>query len=89
MILTKTEAKKILQRDFIPGGGTVDVSKVKFQRTKEHEVFRCGCKVGNDSQSGPLYCGDIAEFVAPVEDGIVAVCERCARRLPKESFVEE
>ncbi len=58
----------------------VDLTQLKFKRTLENEVYRCCMQVGYDWQSGPIYCGDIAEYVSPSVEGnlryIAALCER-------------
>jgi len=78
MTMTKTEAKNLLKRDFIPGGKNVssdELKQLEFRRTTENEVFQCCVQTGRDVQSGPGYCGDIAEFVAFFDDGrMVAMC---------------
>lgn len=99
MELTKSLAKQIGRGNFIPDGPSIDVTKLTFRRTAEHEVFPCSFTVGNDIQSGPLYCGDVAEFIATAEHskteggkrvmGIVTVCSRCSRKLPRHVFAPE
>jgi hypothetical protein len=74
--MTKGFAQQ-LQRDFIPGGGLLspeEVGSLVFRRTTASELFQCCVSVGEDIQSGPLYCGRIAEWVAPHRDGSVALC---------------
>jgi hypothetical protein len=80
MELTKTYAKE-LQKDFIPGGEKVNPKDLIFERTLEFEVFQCCVSTGNDPQSGPIYCGRVADYVAMVDDThAVAACSRHARR---------
>lgn len=93
MELTKEVAKKLLKRDFIPGGEPVDIRTLKFRKTKEHEVYRCCAPTGHDPQSGPYYCGEVAELVAFIEkDGrivsVVGVCNR-QHKLPDGVIVEQ
>jgi hypothetical protein len=77
MYLTKSIARSILRADFIPNGGHVDVRTLQFRRTSETEIFRCCKRVAHDPQSGPIFCGHVAEFVARVDDSkVVALCER-------------
>lgn len=76
-MLTKATAAK-LRGDFIPGGKMVDINILRFRRTNDTEVFRCCRQTQNDLQSGPIFCGDIAEFIARTADGIAALCERHA-----------
>ena len=75
MALSKEQAKQ-LQRDFIPGGGPVDINTLRFRHTLSDEIYQCCKKTGNDPQSGPIYCGDVAEYIARTENGLVACCER-------------
>ena len=76
MELTKDTARKIRQRDFIPGGEPVDIKDLHFRETRQEEVFYCCRKVGHDPQSGPMFCGDISEYVAFTTDGYVGCCKR-------------
>ena len=79
----KSEAKNPVEqmRDYIPGGKSVAVSSLMFRRTYEHEVHLCGARTGNDIQSGPYYCGAIADWVASTSDGLAAVCSKHGDRL--------
>jgi hypothetical protein len=81
--MNKSEVKKLVEqmRDYIPGGKPVDVQSLTFRRTHEHEVLLCGTRTGHDIQSGPFYCGAVADWFAPVPEGAVAVCDRHAKRL--------
>ena len=74
----KSEAKKLVERmrDYIPKGKPVAVSSLTFRRMHEHELHLCGARTGNDIQSGPYYCGAIADWVSSTSDGLAAVCER-------------
>jgi len=89
MELTKEKAQKFIEDDFIPNGRVVDINDLRFRKTTEHEVFRCCAQTGSDSQSGPFYCGEIAEWVAifPAEDPkkiwILALCGK-GRHKPSE-----
>ena len=83
MVLAKEEAKKIRQGDFIPDGDSVDIRTLRFRKTREDEVFQCCRHVGYDPQSGPMYCGDIAEYVAYKDSKFVATCDRPRHRPPK------
>lgn len=78
MGLSKQEAKGLIREDFIPGGPRIcDVSKLRFRRTREDEVYQCCLKTSDDPQSGPIFCGEIAEYLAQVGNvGIVCLCER-------------
>lgn len=79
--MQKSEAKKLVERmrDYIPGGKPVNVRSLIFRRTHEHEVLLCGTKTGNDLQSGPYYCGAVADWAVVTGDGgTAAVCDRHA-----------
>lgn len=82
--MLKADAKKLLAqtRDYIPGGKPVaDIAALTFRRTSEHEVLLCGTQTGNDIQSGPFYCGAIADWVAVTTNGTAAVCGRHADKI--------
>jgi hypothetical protein len=83
MPATKTESKELLKEDYIPGGKRIDITNIEFRRTEEHEVFRCCAITGNDVQSGPFYCGSIAEWVCETDDGIVCVARGVTTLLKK------
>jgi hypothetical protein len=79
MELTK-EAIRSFSREFFPRGKTVKTCDWNFRRTEEDEIYRCCLSIGSDSQSGPFFCGKVADYVAfPEEDGAVvgaaALCE--------------
>jgi hypothetical protein len=80
--VNKSEAKKLVEkmRDYIPGGARVaDVKALTFRRTREDEVILCGAQTGDDLQSGPCFCGKIAEWVARTSGGVAAICDRHAK----------
>ena len=80
-MLTKSEAKALRHMDYIPNGKKVDIRKLHFRETEEHEVFFCAAQTGNDIQSGPIYCGDVADWISHTQDGGVAcLCNRHANR---------
>lgn len=79
-----------MEGDYVPKGRSVSEKEFKtleFRRTREDEVGRCACSWSNDTQSGPMYCGKLAEVIAVVNGkGSVPVstlylCERCRKRL--------
>ena len=73
-MLTKSAARR-LQRDYIPDGKLVDINTLKFRRTREDEVYQCCYPTAYDPQSGNIYCGGIAEWVANVDGGgVVCLC---------------
>lgn len=86
--MNKIAARK-LQEEFIPTGPAADISTLTFRRTKNTEIFRCAVATGTDIQSGPFYCGRIAEFVAFVErDGeqfSIALCGIGSHRPPRST----
>lgn len=88
--MTKTEARALKRAfaDYVPRGGkplTQDqIGKLVFRATLEHEIYHCGTQTGDDIQSGPYYCGDIADFVAPAPvpgGGVVALCGKHKRKI--------
>jgi len=74
-MLTKDQARK-LRGDYIPTGKPVDIRTLRFRKTKDHEILLCCRPTSNDIQSGPIYCGDVSEFVAENDEGYVALCMR-------------
>ena len=81
--MLKSEAKKLAEqmRDYIPGGKPVDVVSLTFRRTYDHEVLLCGTRTGHDIQSGPFYCGAIADWAAEANGGVAPICDRHARKI--------
>ena len=75
MQMTKEDARRIKEPDFIPDGKSVDINTLRFRRTGSTEILRCCCQTSYDIQSGPIYCGGIAEYIAPTKGGAVALCE--------------
>ena len=57
-----------------------EFKKLKFRKTNEDEIFWCGVKIAEDSQSGPIYCGEVAEYIALTES--IAACS-CKKHPPK------
>ncbi|MDD3498200.1 MAG: hypothetical protein PHH24_01685 [Candidatus Moranbacteria bacterium] len=85
--MTKGMAKELLRGDFVPNGYIINLDALEFRRTKDDEVYRCCESTGGyDPQSGPFYCGEIAEIVAFCENngipGYVGICEKCMRKAP-------
>jgi len=78
---------KDLQGDYIPGGLPVDlIDCTDWRRTAKDEIRRCCCTLGDDIQSGPIFCGDIADFVATSPRGcLVALCETHTPRRYREA----
>jgi len=74
-MLDKLKAQQ-LQKDFVPGGKRVMLGEVEFRPTRPDEVYQCCVQVGTDyPQSGPIYCGRVAEYVSTDPDGsYVALC---------------
>lgn len=86
-MLTKTAARTLQKnlRDYIPKGKALtrgQIAQLVFRETTEFEIYHCGTRTGHDIQSGPYYCGAIADFVAPAPDGgLVAICGPHKRRM--------
>lgn len=81
MLLSKRDienAKSFLKKDFVPNGKSVKIDTLTFRRTKDYEAYHCCRQRGYDIQSGPTFCGDLAEYIAFAEDGsgVVALCKR-------------
>lgn len=73
------ELAKSLQKDYIPKGrklSTEEQDSLMFRPTKVDEVYQCVCPTSYDPQSGRIYCGQVADFIASVTGGIVPVCKR-------------
>ena len=86
---TKTDIKNLLKRDYIPRGRAVtdeEFRKMKFRKTEEDEVYQCARQSSYDIQSGPIYCGELAEWIGKTESGVVCLCER--HRPPKNQREE-
>jgi len=69
---------KSLQGDYAPGGTPVATDECTHWRMiGDNEVERCGRLIGYDVQSGPVYCGDVADFGATAPNGEpVFICAR-------------
>lgn len=78
MLFSKENARKLLRGDFIPGDGRVkDTKNLKWRKTEDFEVHQCCIVVGHDIQSGPGYCGGIADWIAETKPGMyMSVCNR-------------
>lgn len=79
MQMTKEAVRKLQKGDFIPNGARLtekDLQELKFRKTHRTEIQRCAMAIGNDSQSGLLYCGDVADYVAKTKTGILCLCEK-------------
>lgn len=82
--MTKTQVRELIRefdRGFIPmSGGLAAHGSQTVENVRHTEgLERCCARVGDDDQSGPIYCGDLADFVADVKghEGVrVALC-RC------------
>ena len=57
--------ERMTKPDFIPGGGYSN--KYKNLRPAEPGM-RCCCQTANDIQSGPIFCGDPADWMADADD---------------------
>lgn len=84
--MTKRQAKKLVRRDFIPGGPRVDLKDLQWRGTHDYEILQCCFKTGYDTQSGPFYCGDIADYVSFFDDGsYVGACDLHYGRFKKKA----
>jgi len=66
--------ERMTRPDYIPGGKSV--SKVKDLRPSDPGA-RCCCQTSYDIQSGPIFCGEPADWMADAADGqqgTAAVC---------------
>jgi hypothetical protein len=82
--VNKLEAKALVEkmRDYIPGGKPVDASRLIFRPTSNAgDVHLCGVQTGTDIQSGPFFCGKVADWIAQTASGVVAICEGHGRRI--------
>ena len=90
-MLTKTQIKQmqeLMKPDYIPNGKSrIYLGDLKFRRTQEHEVCRCAAMTGDDIQSGPIYCGKLAEWIHECEDG--SFIASCDKHTPKRNREEE
>lgn len=87
------ELAKQLQEPFTPKGPSIAPEDLTTWRvTGPHDVYRCCRMIGHDVQSGPMHCGDIADFVADgTEKGYhLAYCRyHVPRRCRKQAEAEE
>ncbi len=75
-MMTKQEARE-LQRDYLPNGGHVDretVRKLVFRAAGPNEIYRCGMQSSYDPQSGPIFCGAVADYIAPLDKPTQVLC---------------
>lgn len=66
--MRKEEAKKLKRGDYIPPGPREriyfeELKNWSFRETGEFEILQCNQPVGSDIQSGPIYCGEIVDYV--------------------------
>lgn len=80
--MNKTLAKS-LQGDFVPDGTSefiIERGKTDWKELSEDQVHRCCTQTSYDVQSGPIYCGNIADYFTIVgNDEIVTVCKKHAK----------
>jgi hypothetical protein len=76
--------------DYIPKGGLCRGVR-NVRAAGDGDVLRCGAQVGDDPQSGPIYCGDRASWIGnDVATGLlVCVCARHEKRLRKLAVAQE
>ena len=87
-VLTKSliKAANAFREDWVPkekGEIIPDPKALKWRTTEEWEVYHCAIVTGNDIQSGPIYCGQLCEYIHITEDQkkYIAVCELHYQRL--------
>jgi hypothetical protein len=65
-VISRSEAKEFTRqaKDYIPGGAIVkEPDKLVWRRLEDHEeVSFCCVQTGYDLQSGPMYCGAVADW---------------------------
>lgn len=89
--MTKAEAERAqraLKEDYVPKGKPVRIKDLTFRKLKDDEpVYQCCKPTAHDIQSGPIFCGKIASYIAFVsaENGYVFLCEN--HPPPKENIV--
>lgn len=67
------DVSKFLEGDYIPGGAKLDNLDRLYGRQPATGLERCGVQTGDDLQSGPMYCGDLAVATYRL-DGIPGAC---------------
>ncbi len=82
--MTREEIKALIKdfkRDWIPSSDGLNgkhICRDKIINVRPAQrLERCCHITGTDDQSGPIYCGDLADYIADVvgiEGVIVAVC---------------
>lgn len=81
--LSSKDRAERLQHEFIPRGEAVELGKLSFGFTLDDEIYRCCVQTSRDPQSGPIYCGAVAEFVALIEHDYVGLCGKRGHVPPK------
>ncbi len=89
-MITKELARQ-LQRDYVPNGRAVNIEDFqgRWRRTRDGEILQCGRSRSYDLQSGPIYCGRVAEYVAEMGDDQLILCKRCGASLGVDKEVKE
>ena len=84
--MANSHLKSILKtmRDYVPKGRIVtpdEVRKAPWREVEDGEICYCHQRVANDIQSGPIYCGDLADFTADFPDNhCLSFCARHFRQ---------
>ncbi len=90
-LMNLKELIKEFDTSFVPNGRMLtkeELKIIKYRRTKNDEIYRCGAIVGDDwPQSGPIYCGRVADWISEIEDGKLCLCER--HKPPKHQRTEK
>ncbi len=84
MIILSGTKSSLFFRNFVPQGPEFKTKDLAFRPVTEEEFFACCRSVGNDWQTGAIYCGNIASHVAEVPGGRVSLC----REHPTEKNAE-
>jgi len=79
------EVDAMTRGDYIPGGKRA-ASAANLRPAPAG--LRCGARTGDDTQSGPIYCGAPATLMGDSEGGVACACARhepILRRLATEA----
>lgn len=89
MELTKTLAKQIENKDFIPDGKRLKFEDIEgWRETTEYEILYCCVQIDDDIQSGPIYCGKVADYTSVDPNYTVHLCSMHSPRRLKNEVLE-
>ncbi len=72
---------KVMSSDFVPDGTVMSFDKIHkegiaFRKLSRDEVWRCCRMTSEDIQSGPIYCGKMAQLLGALPDStFIALCD--------------